>query len=106
MTHTKIKNIDNGLFKKNSVKFPKKLKLLLASTGNIFGSEPIINPIRVTNVCFLKLFSKYLIILEKIITPIKNPNPNITIVVIESNSAEKLDIFLIKNSYVPRIIKM
>ena len=71
--------MDDGLFKKNSVKFPKKLKLSLASMGNIFGSEPIINPIRVTNVCFLKLFSKYLIILEKIITPIKNPNPNMTI---------------------------
>ena len=98
--------MDAGLFKKNSVKFPKKLKLLLASTGNIFGSEPIINPIRVTNVCFLKLFNKYLIILENIITPIKNPNPNMTIVVIEFNSVEKSDIFFIKNSYVPSIIKM
>ena len=84
----------------------KKLKLSLASMGNIFGSEPIINPIRVTNVCFLKLFNKYLIILENIITPIKNPNPNMTIVVIESNSAEKSDIFFIKNSYVPSMIKM
>ena len=60
--------MDDGLFKKNSVKFPKKLKLSLASIGNIFGSEPIINPMRVTNVCFLKLFNKYLIILEKITT--------------------------------------
>ena len=98
--------MDDGLSKKNSVKFPKKLKLSLASIGNIFESEPIINPIRVTNVCFLKLFNKYLIILENIITPIKNPNPNMTIVVIESNSAEKSDIFFIKNSYVPSIIKM
>ena len=98
--------MDDGLFKKNSVKSPKKLKLLLDLIGNIFGSDPIINPMRVTNVCFLKLFNKYLIILENIITPIKNPNPNMTIVVIESNSAEKSDIFFIKNSYVPRIIKM
>ena len=67
--------MDNGLFKKNSVKSPKKLKLLLDSISNIFGSEPIINPMRVTNVCFLKLFNKYLIILEKMITPIKNPDP-------------------------------
>ena len=55
--------MDDGLFKKNSVKSPKKLKLLLNSIGNIFGSEPIINTMRVTNVCFLKLFNKYLIIL-------------------------------------------
>ena len=98
--------MDDGLFKKNSAKFPKKLKLSLAQIGNIFGSEPIINQIRLINFCILKLFNKYLIILENIITPIKNPNPNMTIVVIESNSAEKSDIFFIKNSYVPRIIKM
>ena len=98
--------MDDVLFKKNSVKSPKKLKLLLDSISNIFGSEPIINPMRVTKVCFLKLFNKYLIILEKMITPIKNPDPNMTIVVIESKSAEKSDIFFIKNSYVPSIIKM
>ena len=28
---------------KKTLKFPKKLKLSLASIGNIFGSEPIIN---------------------------------------------------------------
>ena len=101
-----IKNKDDGLFKKNSVKFPKKLKLLFVSIGNIFGSEPIINPIRIINVCFLKLINKYLIILENTITPIANPNPNVTIVIIEFISTEKFDIFFIKNSYVPSIIKM
>ena len=98
--------MDDGLLKKNSLKFSKKLKLLLASTGNIFGRDPTIKPIRMTNVCFLKLFNKYLISLEKIMTPIKNPNPNTDIVIIESISVDKLDIFLIKNSYVPRIIKI
>ena len=98
--------MDDGLFKKNSVKSPKKLKLLLDSIGNIYGSEPIINPMRVTNVCFLKLFNKYLITLEKIITPSENPSPNIAIDVIEPISVEKSDILLIKNSYVPSMIKI
>ena len=37
------------------------------------------------NVCFLKLFNKYLITLEKIITPSENPSPNTAIDVIEPN---------------------
>ena len=41
------------------------------------------------NVCFLKLFNKYLITLEKIITPSENPSPNIAIDVIEPISVEK-----------------
>ena len=98
--------MDKGLLIKNSVEFSKKLKLLLVSRGNIFGSDPIIKPIRMINVCFLKLFNKYLITLEKIITPSENPSPNTAINVIEPISVEKSDILLIKNSYVPSMIKI
>ena len=58
------------------------------------------------NVCFLKLFNKYLITLEKIITPSENPSPNTAIDVIELTSVENSDILLIKNSYVPSMIKI
>ena len=58
------------------------------------------------NVCFLKLFNKYLITLEKIISPSEYPCPNIAFDVIEPISVEKSDILLIKNSYVPRMIKI
>ena len=98
--------MDNGLLIKNSVEFSIKLKLLLVLRGNIFGSDPIIKPIRMINVCFLKLFNKYLITLEKIITPSENPSPNTAIDVIELKSVENSDILLIKNSYVPSMIKI
>ena len=74
--------------------------------GNTFGSDPIIKPIRATNVDFLKFNNKYLINFEKNIIPIIKPNPNMQTILIESISRNKFDIFSIKNSYVPRIIKI
>ena len=74
--------------------------------GNTFGSEPIIKPIRVTNVDFLKFNNKYLINFEKNIIPITKPNPNMQTILIDSIFRNKFDILSIKNSYVPRIIKI
>ncbi len=74
--------------------------------GNTLGRDPTINPIKVTNVDFLKFNNKYLINFEKKIIPIKKPNPNMHTILTEYISINKFDILSIKNSYVPRIIKI
>ena len=71
--------------------------------GNTFGSDPIIKPIRATNVDFLKFNNKYLINFEKNIIPIIKPNPNMKSILIESISINKFDILSIKNRVTERL---